>query len=139
MLMVVGALAGGVLAFYDFAIWVGILSSCTGAVVAWCEFSGTEKKLDRYSNIVISLKSIKLWWNSLPEVCCVIISGFFYCNTVFTYYMINVLQIFNTSLFYNNTFLFSLLLYYTIILLYDVHNIYFFPKNIGRKIGYKEY
>ena len=68
LLMVVGALAGGVLAFYDFAIWVGMLSSLTSAVVAWTEFSGTEKKLDRYSNIVISLKSINLWWDSLPEV-----------------------------------------------------------------------
>ena len=45
-----------------------MLSSFTSAVVAWCEFSGTEKKLDRYSNIVISLKSINLWWDSLPEV-----------------------------------------------------------------------
>jgi hypothetical protein len=68
LFMVVGALAGGVLAFYDFAIWVGMLSSFTSAVVAWTEFSGTEKKLDRYSNIVISLKSINLWWDSLPEV-----------------------------------------------------------------------
>jgi hypothetical protein len=66
--MIVGSLAGGCLAFYDYAIWVGMLSSFTSAVVAWCEFSGTEKKLDRYSNIVISLKSINLWWDSLPEV-----------------------------------------------------------------------
>ena len=61
LFMVIGALAGGVLAFYDYAIWVGMLSSITSAVVAWVEFSGTEKKLDRYSNIVISLKSINLW------------------------------------------------------------------------------
>jgi hypothetical protein len=68
LIMIVGSLAGGCLAFYDYAIWVGMLSSFTSAVVAWCEFSGTEKKLDRYSNIVISLKSINLWWDSLPEV-----------------------------------------------------------------------
>ena len=61
LLMIVGALGGGVLAVYDYAIWVGMLSSITSAVVAWTEFSGTEKKLDRYSNIVISLKSINLW------------------------------------------------------------------------------
>ena len=37
-------------------------------MIAWTEFSGTEKKLDRYSSIIQSLKSIHLWWECLPEV-----------------------------------------------------------------------
>jgi hypothetical protein len=66
--MICGALAGSVLAFYDYSAWVSVLSSLTAAVIAWTEFSGTEKKLDRYSSIIQSLKSIHLWWECLPEV-----------------------------------------------------------------------
>ena len=50
--MVTGSLAGAVLTFYDLSVWVGLISCITSAVVAWTEFSGTEKKLDRYSNVV---------------------------------------------------------------------------------------
>ena len=66
--MVTGSLAGAVLTFYDLSVWVGLISCITSAVVAWTEFSGTEKKLDRYSNVVTSLKMANMWWDALPEV-----------------------------------------------------------------------
>jgi hypothetical protein len=68
MLMVVGSLAGAILSFLDSSFWVAFISCVTSSVVAWIEFSGTEKKLDRYSNVVSSLKMVKMWWESLPEV-----------------------------------------------------------------------
>ena len=66
--MVFGSLAGAILSFLNASVWVAFISSVTSSVVAWTEFSGTEKKLDRYSHVVSSLKMVKMWWESLPEV-----------------------------------------------------------------------
>ena len=68
LVTIIGSLAGAVMAVTPYATFVGVLSALTSAVIAWTEFSGTQKKLDRYSDIVLSLKLVQLWWDSLPEV-----------------------------------------------------------------------
>ena len=67
-IMVVGSLCGAILAYTNHAEWVGVVSAVSAAVVAWTEFSGTDTKMDRYSNAVSNLQLIQLWWERLPEV-----------------------------------------------------------------------
>ena len=68
MLTMLGSLMGAVLAFLGVPLWVGVLSTLSAAVVAWSDFSGTEKKMDRYSTAIDGLNTITLWWEALPEV-----------------------------------------------------------------------
>jgi hypothetical protein len=68
MLTMVGSLMGAFLAFLNVPLWVGVLSTLSAAVVAWSDFSGTEKKMDRYSTAIDGLNTIMLWWAALPEV-----------------------------------------------------------------------
>ena len=68
ILTVLASLVGAVLSFMGASLWVGVLSCSSAAVVAWSDFSGTDKKMQRYSTAVAGLTSIQLWWNALPEV-----------------------------------------------------------------------
>ena len=66
--MIFGSLSTCVMSFIGLSTWVSVVSAITSAIVAWTEFAGTEKKLDRYSNTVSSLELIQMWWDALPEV-----------------------------------------------------------------------
>ena len=65
---IIGSIGGSILAVFDLAGYTVVLVMVLSAIVAWSEFLGTEKKLNRYSTVVSGLSQIELWWTSLPEV-----------------------------------------------------------------------
>ena len=65
---IIGSIGGSILAVFDLANFTVVLVMVLSAIVAWSEFAGTEKKLNRYSTVVSGLSQIELWWTSLPEV-----------------------------------------------------------------------
>jgi hypothetical protein len=68
MVTVLGSISSSILTVIDMAQYSVLLVVIISCVVAWSEFSGTEKKLERYSTVVNGLGQVDLWWNSLPEV-----------------------------------------------------------------------
>ena len=67
-ILLVGALAGTLLAFYDAQQWAPMAAVVTLCVSSWGAFRGTAKKLSHDSNTIDRTKSIMLWWNSLTRV-----------------------------------------------------------------------
>jgi hypothetical protein len=65
---IIGSICGSILAVFNLADFSVLLVMVLSAIVAWSEFAGTEKKLNRYSTVVSGLSQIELWWMSLPEV-----------------------------------------------------------------------
>ena len=47
MLTILASLVGAGLSFLGMPLWVGVLSCSSAAVVAWSDFSGTDKKMER--------------------------------------------------------------------------------------------
>eukprot|EP00428_Durinskia_dybowskii_P042868 CAMPEP_0170280552 /NCGR_PEP_ID=MMETSP0116_2-20130129/40290_1 /TAXON_ID=400756 /ORGANISM="Durinskia baltica, Strain CSIRO CS-38" /LENGTH=907 /DNA_ID=CAMNT_0010531883 /DNA_START=1 /DNA_END=2721 /DNA_ORIENTATION=+ len=43
-----------------------VVAAISASVMAWQEFTGVEKKLDRHSNIANILEQTLLWWQALP-------------------------------------------------------------------------
>jgi hypothetical protein len=68
MVTILGSIGGSILAVFDLSEFSVLLVMVISSVVAWSEFAGTEKKLERYSNVVSGLGQIQLWWNALPLV-----------------------------------------------------------------------
>jgi hypothetical protein len=64
-LLVLGSLAGTLMAFLEVDEWVAVVTAGTHMVLAWREFSSTQAKLSRYSNTVGNIQSTMLWWRSL--------------------------------------------------------------------------
>eukprot|EP00964_Phaeocystis_antarctica_P124116 scaffold87806_cov63-Phaeocystis_antarctica.AAC.5 len=48
--------------------WVIGVTSLAGAVVSWSEFSETERKIERYTRAVRSIKKVLSWWDVLTDV-----------------------------------------------------------------------
>eukprot|EP01046_Picozoa_sp_COSAG06_P048107 COSAG06_NODE_7126_length_2621_cov_4.756542_1_plen_107_part_00 len=46
---------------------MAVVTACTSIFTAWSAFSGTERKLQRYSNTIESVQSTMLWWRSLSS------------------------------------------------------------------------
>ena len=65
---IIGSICGSILAVFNLADFSVLLVMVLSSIVAWSEFAGTEKKLNRYSTVVSGLSQIELWWMSLPEV-----------------------------------------------------------------------
>ena len=65
---ILGSIAGSILAVFDLSEYSVLVVVLISSVVAWSEFAGTEKKLERYSTVVSGLGQILLWWNALPLV-----------------------------------------------------------------------
>ena len=47
--------------------WVAVVTACTSMCTACSAFSGTDKKLQRYSSTIVSVQSTLLWWRSLSS------------------------------------------------------------------------
>jgi hypothetical protein len=62
-LLLLGTFASMILAFLDIAAW-----AAAPTAVAWSEFSGTDKKLNRYSGTIEALTHITVWWKQLSSV-----------------------------------------------------------------------
>jgi hypothetical protein len=67
-LMLFGTFASMVLAFLNIAAWAAVPTAVATAVTAWSEFSGTDKKLNRYSGTIERLTHITIWWDQLSDV-----------------------------------------------------------------------
>ena len=65
VLLLVGSLAGTVMAFFKVDEWVAIAAAVSALVTAWAAFTGTKQKLNRYSNTIEKVQSIMLWWRAL--------------------------------------------------------------------------
>lgn len=68
LLTIIGSIGSSILAILNLTHYSVLLVVVISSVVAWSEFSGTDKKLERYSTVVSGLGQVDLWWNSLPEV-----------------------------------------------------------------------
>ena len=66
--IMVGTVAGALIAFLGFAPQVAIVTSVTTSVAAWLEFHSTAQKVSRYNGIIVSLSNILLWWDSMGDV-----------------------------------------------------------------------
>ena len=60
--------SSAVLSYLDLASWVIGVTSLAGAVVSWSEFSETERKIERYTRAVRSVKKVLSWWDVLTDV-----------------------------------------------------------------------
>jgi hypothetical protein len=65
----------GVLAFLDgmsdiegLTPYTAIVAGVSGALVAWQEFKQTSRKLNRYTQAILSVQNLLLWWDSLTPV-----------------------------------------------------------------------
>lgn len=68
IILILGGLAGTVLAFFDLAAWAGVTAAITFMVTSWLEFAGTSQKLRRYSDTIHRIGLSIGWWRSLTEV-----------------------------------------------------------------------
>ena len=66
--MILGSVAGTLLAFVGKANWAAVPTALTAMATAYNEFGGCEKKLLRYSDSISNLDSILLWWRALTDV-----------------------------------------------------------------------
>ena len=67
VIAVLGSLGATLLAFLHVDEWVAVLTAVTAMITAWHAFSGTDRKLSRYSNTIDKVQSIMLWWRSLSS------------------------------------------------------------------------
>ena len=67
-LLMAASICGVVLSFFKEARWSPIPTSVTICITAYAEFHDTERKLVRYSEAVLRIDSVKMWWDSLPNV-----------------------------------------------------------------------
>ena len=67
MLLVLGTLVNALLAFIGQVPWVALVTVISSGVTSWSEFAGSEKKLERYSSGITTLKNLKMYWESLDQ------------------------------------------------------------------------
>jgi len=53
------------LAYFKLNLVVAMLSGVTSGIVCWIEFEDLQRKIERYSNAIRSIKALKSWWDSL--------------------------------------------------------------------------
>eukprot|EP00942_MAST-04A_sp_MAST-4A-sp1_P012913 g12913.t1 len=68
IMTILGSIGSSVLAVFELSRYSVLMVVVVSSIVAWSEFSGTEKKLERYSTAVNCLTQVDLWWHALPEV-----------------------------------------------------------------------
>jgi hypothetical protein len=66
--LVLGSVAGVILASVNQERWAAAVSIFTSSVTAWLEFSGTHSKQTRYSTTVKGLTDVLNWWDSLQPI-----------------------------------------------------------------------
>ena len=44
------------------------MSGVAAAITAWQEYGGADRKINRYTNAIASLRNHMLWWDSLTPV-----------------------------------------------------------------------
>ena len=52
----------------DLSAAAGVVSGFSAALTAWQEYNGVDRKINRYTNAILSIKNHILWWDSLPPV-----------------------------------------------------------------------
>ena len=67
-LSTLGSVASVVLSFLGFVQWTVVTAIAITGLMAWLEFQGTNNKIIRYSNVVDTLESHKVWWNTRPSI-----------------------------------------------------------------------
>ena len=68
VLLVLGSIGTGALAYADLSPWAAAVSIVASAITAYLEFHGTNSKMTRYSATVHALESLKTWWETLPQI-----------------------------------------------------------------------
>jgi hypothetical protein len=67
IVLVLGSLSGTLLAFLHVDEWMPAVTAVTAMITAWASFSGTDRKLSRYSSSIEKIQAIMLWWRSLSS------------------------------------------------------------------------
>ena len=52
----------------DLGAVAGVVSGVAAAITAWQEYGGADRKINRYTNAIASLRNHMLWWDSLTPV-----------------------------------------------------------------------
>jgi hypothetical protein len=52
----------------DLSAIAGIVAGVSAALTSWAEYSGADRKINRYTNAVVAIENHLLWWNTLPAV-----------------------------------------------------------------------
>lgn len=68
LLVVTVGIAASVLARYELVVLVTLCTAAGAAITSWTEFSDAQRKTERYTQAVHSLRDLLDWWASLPEV-----------------------------------------------------------------------
>merc|ERR550514_525603 len=67
MMLLMTAVAAG-LAYFGNNTFVVCCTALGATVVSWAEFADKERKLERYTTVVRSIKKLCSWWDSLGQV-----------------------------------------------------------------------
>lgn len=67
LLIISLGVAASVLARYELIVFVVFVTSGGAAVTSWAEFTDTQRKTERYTRAVTSLRDLLDWWRSLSE------------------------------------------------------------------------
>lgn len=62
------AAVAAVLAYFSYPGYVAAVTALSGALLSWMEFTDVERKLERYTTVVRSLKKHMSWWDILSSV-----------------------------------------------------------------------
>lgn len=68
LMLLFGTVAASILARYGRSGLVVVVTSATGALISWLEFSDTARKMQRYSRAITSLERLLDWWDSIGDV-----------------------------------------------------------------------
>ena len=52
----------------DLSAVAGVVSGVVAAITAWQEYGGADRKINRYTSAIVSLRNHLLWWDSLTPV-----------------------------------------------------------------------
>lgn len=68
IVLLVGSLSGTVMSFLEVDEWAAVVAAVTAMVTAWAAFSGTKRKITRYSNTIEAIQSIVTDWKALKPI-----------------------------------------------------------------------
>eukprot|EP01043_Picozoa_sp_COSAG02_P024374 COSAG02_NODE_1329_length_13218_cov_16.986432_10_plen_328_part_00 len=68
IVLLMTAVSGAMLAFFQLDEWTAVFSAVGAAATAWSAFHGTNRKLSRYSKTIENVNLQLLWWKSQTNV-----------------------------------------------------------------------
>ena len=67
-LLMICTAAAAVIAYVGLSEWAVVVTAVYAALTSWAEFTDTERKVERYTGVIVELKATHNWWKSLGEV-----------------------------------------------------------------------